>query len=245
MKHTRGAERQDPDATASTSEEEAVDDKNRERGAQDEVNGKGIEKPRVQESTQLRALIEETVEQPTDQRERGRVQGRREGSRAPTKPQGTEKTTIYNLAEGRGESQEEQPMPRTIQKNGLEGCQAKAEELDPTRKVGKSDWKITVEKRRDTNRYATRRWRGTIQATKVAKTDTGANQESPRGERLEQEGPRERERSGTRIMKRRTENLEPQTKTSRKGTIHQAETTNSPQGTRATGTRALRPLTET
>ena len=28
---------------------------------------------------------------------------------------------------------------------------------------------------------------------KVAKTDTGANQESPRGERLEQEGPRERE----------------------------------------------------
>ena len=53
MKHTRGAERQDPDATASTSEEEAVDDENRERGAQDEVIGKGIEKPRVQESTQL------------------------------------------------------------------------------------------------------------------------------------------------------------------------------------------------
>ena len=86
------------------------------------------------------------------------MQGRREGSRAPTKPQGTEKTTIYNLAEGRGESQEEQPTPRTIQKNGLEGRQAKAEELDPTRKVGKSDWKITVEKRRDTSRYATRRW---------------------------------------------------------------------------------------
>ena len=121
------------------------------------------------------------------------MQGRREGSRAPTQPQGTEKTMIYNLAEGRGESQEEQPTPRTIQKNGLEGRQAKAEELDPTRKVGKSDWKITVQKRRDTNRYATRRWRGTIQATKVAKTDIGANQESPRGERLEQEGPRERE----------------------------------------------------
>ena len=121
------------------------------------------------------------------------MQGRREGSRAPTQPQGTEKTTIYNLAEGRGESQEEQPTPWTIQKNGLEGRQEKAEELDPTRKVGKSDWKITVQKRRDTNRYATRRWRGTIQATKVAKTDIGANQESPRGERLEQEGPRERE----------------------------------------------------
>ena len=53
MKHTRGAERQDPDATASTTEEEAVDDENQERGAQDEVIGKGIEKPRVQESTQL------------------------------------------------------------------------------------------------------------------------------------------------------------------------------------------------
>ena len=154
----------------------------------------------------------------------------REGSRAPTKPQGTEKTTNYNLAEGRGESQEEQPTPRTIQKNGLEGRPAKAEELDPTRKVVKSDRKITLNKRRDANRYATRRWRGTIQATKVAKTDTSANQESPRGEMLEQEGQRERERSGLRRMKRRTGNLEPQTKASRKGTVHQAETANSPQG---------------
>ena len=121
------------------------------------------------------------------------MQVRREGSRAPTKPQGTEKTTNYNLAEGRGENQEEQPTPRTIQKNGLEGRPAKAEELYPTRKVVKSDRKITLNKRRDTNRYATRRWRGTIQATKVAKTDTSANQESPRGEMLEQEGQRERE----------------------------------------------------
>ena len=96
---------------------------------------------------------------------------------APTKPQGTEKTTIYNLAEGRGESQEDQPTPRTNQKNGLEGRHGKAEELDPTRKVGKSNRKITIQKRRDTNRYATRRWRGTTRATKVAKTDTGANQE--------------------------------------------------------------------
>ena len=53
MKHTRGSERQDPDATASTTEEEAVDDENQERVAQDEVIGKGIEKLRVQESTQL------------------------------------------------------------------------------------------------------------------------------------------------------------------------------------------------
>ena len=74
------------------------------------------------------------------------MQGRREGSRAPTKPQGTEKMTIYNVAEGRGESQEEQPTPRTIQKNGLEGRPAKAEELDPTRKVVKRDRKITVKK---------------------------------------------------------------------------------------------------
>ena len=131
MKHTRGAERQDPDTTARTTEEEAVDGENRERGAQDEVNGKGREKPRVQESTQLRTVTEETGEQPTGQRERDRVQGRREGSRAPTKPQGTEKTTIYNLAEGRGESQEEQPMPRTIQKNGLEGRPAKQKSWTP------------------------------------------------------------------------------------------------------------------
>ena len=103
MKHTRGAERQDPDSTSRTTEEEAVDDENWERGAQDEVNGKGREKPRIQESTQLRTVTEEAGEQPTGQRERDRVQGLREGSRAPTKPQGTEKATIYNLAEGRGE----------------------------------------------------------------------------------------------------------------------------------------------
>ena len=87
MKHTRGAERQDPDATVSTSEEEAVDDENRERGgAQDEVIGKGIEKPKVQESTQLRALIEETVEQPTGQRERpgARLQGRKQSTNQTT-----------------------------------------------------------------------------------------------------------------------------------------------------------------
>ena len=86
MKHTRGAERQDPDATASTSEEEAVDDENWERGAQDKVIGKGIEKPRVQESTQLRALIEETVEQPTGQRERpgAGLQGRKQSTNQTT-----------------------------------------------------------------------------------------------------------------------------------------------------------------
>ena len=86
MKHTSGAERQDPDATASTSEEEAVDDKNRERGAQDEVIGKGIEKPRGQESTQLRVLIEETVEQPTGQRERPGAgpQGRKQSTNPTT-----------------------------------------------------------------------------------------------------------------------------------------------------------------
>ena len=108
---------------------------------------------------------------------KGRVQGRREGSRSTNQPQGTEKTTNYNLAEGRGESQEDEPTPRTNQKNGLEGRQGKAEELDHTREKGKSDRKRTVQKRRDTNRYATRRWRGTTRATKVAKTDTGANQE--------------------------------------------------------------------
>ena len=58
MKHTRGVERQDPDATARTTEEEAVEDENRERGSQDEVNGKGREKPSVQESTQLRTMTE-------------------------------------------------------------------------------------------------------------------------------------------------------------------------------------------
>ena len=86
MKHTRGAERQDPDATASTSEEEAVDDENRERGAQDEVIGKGIEKPRVQESTQLRSLTEETSEQPTGQRERPGAgpQGRKQSTNQTT-----------------------------------------------------------------------------------------------------------------------------------------------------------------
>ena len=85
MKHTRGAERQDPDATASTTEEEAVDDENRER-AQDEVIGKGIEKPRVQESTQLRALTEKTVEQPTGQRERPGAgpQGRKQSTNQTT-----------------------------------------------------------------------------------------------------------------------------------------------------------------
>ena len=83
-------------------------------------NCQGIEKPRDQESTQLRSVTEETGKQPTGHRERDRVQGRREGSRAPTQPQATEKTTNQNLAECRGESQEEQRMPRTNQKNGLE-----------------------------------------------------------------------------------------------------------------------------
>ena len=80
------------------------------------------------------------MEQPTGQREAGcRAAGK--VAEAPTKPQGSEKTTNYNLAEGRGESQEDQPTPRTNQKNGLEGHQGKAEELDPTMKVGKSDRK--------------------------------------------------------------------------------------------------------
>ena len=52
-------------------EEEAADDKNRERRAQEELTGKGIEKPRVKESTQQRAPREETVEQPIGQREAG------------------------------------------------------------------------------------------------------------------------------------------------------------------------------
>ena len=86
MKHTRGAESHNPDATASTPEEEAVDDENRERGAQDEVNGKGIKKPRVQESTQLQALTEETGEQPTGQRERPGAgpQGRKQSTHQTT-----------------------------------------------------------------------------------------------------------------------------------------------------------------
>ena len=80
------------------------------------------------------------------------------------------------------------------------------------------------------------RWREGIQATKVAKTDTSPNQENPRGERLEQEGPRER--SGSRRMKRRTGNPEPQTKPAEREP-------STRQKTWTTGTRALSPLTET
>ena len=74
------------------------------------------------------------------------------------------------------------------------------------------------------------RWRGTIQATKVAKTDTSHNQENPRGERLEQEGQRERERE---IWAEENEKKDWKPgaphKASRKGTVHQAENTSSQQ----------------
>ena len=63
-------------------------------------NCQGIEKPRDQESTQLGTVTEETGEQPTGQRERERPgASRTEGNRAPTQPQGTEKTMNQNLAE--------------------------------------------------------------------------------------------------------------------------------------------------
>ena len=72
------------------------------------------------------------------------------------------------------------------------------------------------------------RWRGTIQATKVAKTDTSPNQENPKGERLEQEGLREREIWAEENEKKDWKPGAPD-KASRKGTVHQAENTSSPQ----------------
>ena len=74
-------------------EEEAADDKNRKRRAQDELTGNGIEKPRAKESTQLQAPREETAEQPIGQREAGSGAAGKIAE-APTKPQGTEKMTI-------------------------------------------------------------------------------------------------------------------------------------------------------
>ena len=88
-KHTRNRKAGSRSHSEYLGQEEAADDKNQERRAQDELTGKGIEKPRVKESTQRRATREETVEQPIGQREAGcRAAGK--VTEAPTKPQGTE-----------------------------------------------------------------------------------------------------------------------------------------------------------
>ena len=69
---------------------------------------------------------------------------------------------------------------------------------------------------------------------------------NPRGERLEQERPRERERarSGPRRMKRRTVNPEPQTKPAEREPATRQKTRAARKQTWTTGTRALSPLTE-
>ena len=133
------------------------------------------------------------MEQPIGQRKAGcRAAGK--VAEAPTKPQGTEKTMIYNLAEGRGESQEDQPTPRTNQKNGLEGHQGKAEELDPTRKVGKSKPEDNL---RETEGYQQvchkKDGEGQHELRRQPRQTPEPTRNSPKGERLEQEGPRERE----------------------------------------------------
>ena len=154
------------------------------------------------------------MEPPIGQREAG-CRAAWKGAEAPTKPQGTEKTTTYNLAEGRGESQEDQPTPRTNQKNGLEGRQRKAEELYPTRKVGKSEPEENLTETEGYQQVCHKKdGEGQPELRRQPRQTQEPTRNSPRGERLEQEGPRER--SGPRRMKRRTVNLERQTEASRK-----------------------------
>ena len=78
------------------------------------------------------------MEQPRGQREVGcRAAGK--VAEAPTKPQGTEKTTIHNQAAGRGESQEDQPTPWTKPEQRTGRAPREKQKLNPTRKVGKSE----------------------------------------------------------------------------------------------------------
>ena len=141
------------------------------------------------------------MEQPRGQREAG-CRAAWKVAEAPTKPQGTEKTTIHNQAAGRGESQEDQPMPRTKPAEWTgRAPREKQKSWTPPGRWERANRKITSQELRDTNRNATRRWRGTTRATMAAKTDTGANKEQPQG----REGlSKSRERSGPRRMKRRT-----------------------------------------
>ena len=138
-------------------------------------------------------LREEMVEQPRGQREAGR-RAAGKVAEAPTKPQGTEKTTIHNQAAGRGESQEDQPTPRTKpeEQTGRAPRENQKSWTPPGRRK-RANRKITSQELRDTNRYATR-WRGTTRATMAAKTDTGANKEQPQGREGWSKKSRESER---------------------------------------------------
>ena len=96
------------------------------------------------------------MEQPIGQREAGcRAAGK--VAEAPTKPQGTEKMTNYNLAAGRGESQEEQPTPGQTRGTDWKGAKGKQKSWTPPGRWERANRKITSEKLRDTNRYATRK----------------------------------------------------------------------------------------
>ena len=131
-----------------------------------------------------------------------------------------EKTTNYNPAEGRGESQEDQPTPQTNQKNGLEGRQGKAEELYPTRKVGKSEPEDNP-KEKEGNQQVCHKKMARDNPSYEGSQDRHRTQSgiAPGAIGWRKKG-RERERSGPRRMKRRTGDLERQTEASRKGTVH-------------------------
>ena len=186
------------------------------------------------------------MEQPRGQREAGcRAAGK--VAEAPTKPQGTEKTTIHNQAAGRGESQEDQPTPRTKPEERTgRAPREKQKSWTPPGRWERANRKITSQELRDTNRNATRKMARDNTSYDGSKARHRSQQGiAPGARRLEEEEPRERERSGPRRMKRRTGTWSARQKQAESEHSTRQKTTNSPQGPRATGTRATRPPTET
>ena len=91
------------------------------------------------------------MEQPRGQREAGhRAAGK--VAEAPPNHRELRKTTIHNPAGGRGESQEDQPTPRTKPEERT-GRAPRENQKSWTERANR---KITSQELRDTNRYATR-----------------------------------------------------------------------------------------
>ena len=144
--------------------------------------------------------------------------------------------TNHNQAVGRGESQEDHSTPRTKpeERTGRAPRENQKSRTPPGRRE-RANRKITTQELRGTNRYATR---------KIARDNT--SYDGIKDSHRSQQGTAPRgERAGARKSREREIWAEENEKKDRKPAApdRSKQIANSPQGTRATSTRATRPQT--